>query len=110
MTLEQACPSEYQRAQYAFKDSMTHWNSAIRITYRISLRSSSMPEPRDPLLKVFALIKNGTQTVNTVVSEFIRVWLPAGAGQRTSYGPPAVVRRARRSNMGLVNIGLGGRA
>ena len=54
MTLEQACPSEYQRAQCAFKDSMTHWNSAIRITYRISLRSSSMPEPRDPLLKVFA--------------------------------------------------------
>jgi hypothetical protein len=28
-------------------------NSAIHITYRISLRSSSMPEPRDPLLKVF---------------------------------------------------------
>lgn len=27
-------------------------NSAIHITYRISLRSSSMPEPRDPLLKV----------------------------------------------------------
>jgi hypothetical protein len=27
-------------------------NSAIRITYRISLRSSSMLEPRDPLLKV----------------------------------------------------------
>ena len=27
-------------------------NSAIHITYRIWLRSSSMPEPRDPLLKV----------------------------------------------------------
>ena len=27
-------------------------NSAIHITYRSSLRSSSMPEPRDPLLKV----------------------------------------------------------
>ncbi|CAG8852493.1 13908_t:CDS:1, partial [Gigaspora margarita] len=26
-------------------------NSAIHITYRISLRSSSMREPRDPLLK-----------------------------------------------------------
>ena len=52
MTLEQACPPEYQWAQCAFKDSMTHGNSAIRITYRISLRSSSMPEPRDPLLKV----------------------------------------------------------
>ena len=30
-------------------------NSAIHITYRISLRSSSMPEPRDPLLKVVTL-------------------------------------------------------
>jgi len=28
-------------------------NSAIHTTYRISLRSSSMREPRDPLLKVF---------------------------------------------------------
>ena len=27
-------------------------NSAIHITYRSSLRSSSMREPRDPLLKV----------------------------------------------------------
>ena len=36
-----------------FDDSL---NSAIRITYRISLRSSSMPEPRDPLLKVFGLL------------------------------------------------------
>ena len=30
-------------------------NSAIHITYRISLRSSSMPEPRDPLLKVLII-------------------------------------------------------
>ena len=30
-------------------------NSAIHITYRISLRSSSMPEPRDPLLKVLKI-------------------------------------------------------
>jgi hypothetical protein len=36
-----------------FDDSL---NSAIHITYRISLRSSSMPEPRDPLLKVFRSI------------------------------------------------------
>src|SRR5271163_1315973 len=32
-----------------FDDSL---NSAIRITYRISLRSSSLPEPRYPLLRV----------------------------------------------------------
>ena len=30
-------------------------NSAIHTTYRISLRSSSMREPRDPLLKVLAI-------------------------------------------------------
>ena len=36
-----------------FDDSL---NSAIHITYRISLRSSSMREPRDPLLKVVLLI------------------------------------------------------
>jgi hypothetical protein len=35
-----------------FDDSL---NSAIHTTYRISLRSSSMPEPRDPLLKVVTI-------------------------------------------------------
>ena len=37
-----------------FDDSL---NSAIRITYRISLRSSSMREPRYPLLRVVLLLK-----------------------------------------------------
>ena len=36
-----------------FDDSL---NSAIHTTYRISLRSSSMPEPRDPLLKVLKVL------------------------------------------------------
>ena len=36
-----------------FNDSR---NSAIHITYRISLRSSSLQEPRDPLPKVVFLI------------------------------------------------------
>jgi hypothetical protein len=36
-----------------FDDSL---NSAIHTTYRISLRSSSMREPRDPLLKVLTFI------------------------------------------------------
>ena len=36
-------------------------NSAIHITYRISLRSSSLREPRDPLSKVvFNFIKKGS--------------------------------------------------
>ena len=37
-----------------FDDSL---KSAIHTTYRISLRSSSMREPRDPLLKVLTLLK-----------------------------------------------------
>ena len=45
-----------------FDDSL---NSAIHITYRILLRSSSMPEPRDPLLKVliylFVLLRSSTK-------------------------------------------------
>ena len=36
-----------------FDDSL---NSAIRITYRISLRSSSLWEPRYPLLRVVCLL------------------------------------------------------
>jgi hypothetical protein len=45
-----------------FDDSL---NSAIHTTYRISLRSSSMPEPRDPLLKVVTIIVFLTLTAIT---------------------------------------------
>lgn len=38
----------------AFKNPMTH-SVALRIAYRTLLRSSSMQEPRDPLLKVVIL-------------------------------------------------------
>ncbi|KAL2161104.1 hypothetical protein VTH06DRAFT_8817 [Thermothelomyces fergusii] len=70
-------------------------NSAIHITYRISLRSSSMPEPRDPLLKVLTYsvhkrlrAANGCQRVS--------VQPPAGA--RGCAGPGARGGAARRSN------------
>ena len=46
------CSQEYPgsaRCVQSFDDSL---DSAIRITYRISLRSSSMREPRHPSLKV----------------------------------------------------------
>ena len=46
------------RCVQRFDDSL---NSAIHITYRISLRSSSMREPRDPLLKVVYLNFIGTK-------------------------------------------------
>ena len=64
-------------------------NSAIRITYRISLRSSSMPEPRDPLLKVLTYFAySRCQRRETELSR-----LPAGAAPR---GGP---RSTRRSNV-----------
>ena len=37
-------------------------NSAIQITYCILLRSSLMPEPRDPLLKVFTIVWDSDDT------------------------------------------------
>ena len=59
-----------------FDDSL---NSAIHITYRISLRSSSMREPRDPLLKVLFYYNNNVHyTVfilkNPKVTQFTEVW------------------------------------
>jgi hypothetical protein len=71
-----------------FDDSL---NSAIHITYRISLRSSSMPEPRDPLLKVliyFCVCHSENTEKNT------RVWglrRAPGSGRRAP-------GRSRRSN------------
>ena len=40
--------------------------SAIHITYRISLRSSSMREPRDPLLKVLKIFEFNQQIDNII--------------------------------------------
>src|ERR1700688_4761459 len=76
-----------------FDDSL---NSAIHITYRISLRSSSMPEPRDPLLKVltiFIVLRRHNKRV---------CWGPlAGTNQLK----PVVVRQACQSNKGIVDKG-----
>src|SRR3954451_13799374 len=73
-----------------FDDSL---NSAIHITYRISLRSSSMPEPRDPLLKVLIYLIGYSEEFFNV----IRVWGPL-AGCRN---------RHRRGNNRYVHRGLG---
>ena len=61
-----------------FDDSL---NSAIRITYRISLRSSSMPEPRDPLLKVLTIPKSRSDDTEIASWEG-----PAGGATRRSSG------------------------
>jgi hypothetical protein len=74
-----------------FDDSL---NSAIHITYRISLRSSSMPEPRDPLLKVliyFLFVR--LREYATVQSKSLGP--PAGAWFRAARGAGAVPPRQR---------------
>ena len=76
-------------------------NSAIHITYRISLRSSSMPEPRDPFLKVLIYYK---LLLRLLVA--LRVWVSSGGrspGARTGdpEGP------ARRGN-GVFQLQEGG--
>ena len=65
-----------------FDDSL---NSAIHITYRISLRSSSMPEPRDPLLKVLTIIKYSDNTNQ----EFVVLWQALTSLSRWPKGGPA---------------------
>ena len=67
MILKQAYLAGYHKVQDAFKDSMIH-DSAIHITYRISLRSSSLREPRDPLSKV---VKSLITLINGLRLEWI---------------------------------------
>jgi hypothetical protein len=57
-------------------------NSAIHITYRISLRSSSMPEPRDPLLKVLTILSHSDSSLIAVVFS-----PPADTGPETGIIP-----------------------
>jgi hypothetical protein len=80
-----------------FDDSL---NSAIHITYRISLRSSSMPEPRDPLLKVFIHCLYHSEEMPLGKQEF------GVSGGRLGPGREGA-GAFRRSNNGYVHIGFG---
>ena len=78
-----------------FDDSL---NSAIHITYRISLRSSSMPEPRDPLLKVLIYLNyNSDDWLKT------RVCITSG-GRMPGLRPAAAFYSGgpRQSNKGVL--------
>src|SRR5690606_10145814 len=84
-----------------FDDSL---NSAIHITYRISLRSSSMPEPRDPLLKVLTYSVQKTQRGhNKQELGFLRrAPRSAAGGHRAAPG-----RAPRHRFEGTVHTGFG---
>lgn len=78
-------------------------NSAIHTTYRISLRSSSMPEPRDPLPKVFTrynfLVQSERRADLSVLVRPPSAAAVRGGGSAEAPFPPA---RARRGNVGMV--------
>ena len=57
--LKQACSQGYPESAICVQSLDDSLDSAIRITYRISLRSSSLREPRHPPLKVFWMIVLG---------------------------------------------------
>ena len=65
-----------------FDDSL---KSAIHTTYRISLRSSSMREPRDPLLKVLTFIKILNQTI--IQNNFLNTPVEGNSSLRTGRAP-----------------------
>ena len=54
--LKEACSEEYPRSAICVQNFDDSLSFAIRTTYRISLRSSSLREPRYPLLKVVMII------------------------------------------------------
>ena len=72
------------RCVQRFDDSL---NSAIHITYRISLRSSSMREPRDPLLKVVLLffsshsVQQSFMYVKKIIDNLNNARLPTSSAQ-----------------------------
>ena len=82
------------RCVQRFDDSL---NSAIHITYRISLRSSSMREPRDPLLKV---VFQMCQYTRDILNWFIGLWsTQKQAAAKRHKGPTATtcpVKSAQR--------------
>ena len=69
MTLKQACPSEYQGAQDAFKDSMIHWilQFTLLIAFRCVLHRCESQEIRCWKLYLFSLIEHHVHKTTNVV-------------------------------------------
>jgi hypothetical protein len=78
-------------------------NSAIHITYRISLRSSSMPEPRDPLLKVLIDLEKITQTA--IFNRSVHRCLRRARARRRKGPSRRPLRAGPPKQQGMVNTG-----
>ena len=104
-TLKEAWPQGYPMAAICvqrFDDSL---NSAIRITYRISLRSSSLLEPRYPLSRVvqrfvFFLVRKSsiTKNVSTKLRKGVKYKKKSPIDGKTSQSKQTVLSYAKPSN------------
>ena len=110
--LRHACPQAYPggaRCVQRFDDSL---DSAIHITYRISLRSSSLWEPRHPLLKVFYVTSYSLP--NRSSSEYNEFTIKMLVSHHTSRKwtikvgrtPPDSSELIKRSQEALAKIGI----
>ena len=81
-----------------FDDSL---KSAIHITYRISLRSSSMPEPRDPLLKVLIHFMLKSHSDKAATENHEHLGPPAGAWFQRDAGAVPPKQQVGKVNMGV---------
>lgn len=87
-----------------FDDSL---NSAIHTTYRISLRPSSMREPRDPLLKVIRISCREHKAPLTHQKKKSKKWKSTCAREKSSAGsrvvrPPAGTSGGKTATCGFV--------
>ncbi len=69
-TLRQACSQKISGSAICVQNLDDSRGLAIRITYRISLRSSSVWEPRHPLLKVVLFVENPTTQGSSCIPHY----------------------------------------
>jgi hypothetical protein len=103
--LEEACSQEYPESAFCVRRFDDSLNSAIRTTYRISLRSSSLPEPRYPLLRVVQhSVKSGLQRdglylkkrgFNSPIKGRLRRFVPERGKQRSLFDIPNSTAKSR---------------
>ena len=72
-TLRQACFQENPESAMCVQSFDDSRGLAIRITYRISLRSSSLWEPRHPLLKVVNDYFTGPATAGAAGTHWLQI-------------------------------------
>ena len=73
-TLRQACCQENPGSAMCVQNLDDSRGLAIRITYRISLRSSSLWEPRHPLLKVVIIFAGSAEAGAHRIQIIVSFW------------------------------------